>query len=473
MKSKLEIKIERIEQLRSEISVLPPLSPEIEKALWDKFRLEWNYNSNHIEGNTITYYEAQKFLFNKLKVSFHSDREWEELSGHDLAIEMIKELASSTEQPLNESDIRFLHELILVKPYLSDAVTPSGNKTKKMLGVGQYKSQDNYVIKKNGTVFTYINPVDVPAKMHQLLKWYRTPSMHHTLVKASILHYEFILIHPFDDGNGRLARLLLNYELLSNGYPPVIIKSVDKNYFFKCLEIADESKEEDEMNNFEIDKKKRDLIPFYEFIADCLLWSLELVLKAHKGESLEEPDDLEKEISLFKKKIKTKSSLDHLNLTSEEVKKHVFRQVEEFYLQFTNEISQKLSVEFGDIFEYIENVHTSGFSGYKTNVNFAENYLLQSHLSDNFIVDDFNNFQFKLRTTYKFFKPKFKTKLSDFSFVIEFRNSNLNFVVLTRFRTVNQLKEWSLFENVNKKEREELVKEVVKSIFEQIKKSAE
>lgn len=451
MNSKIAKKIEKIEQLRTQISSLPPLTKDVEKKLWDKFRLEWNYNSNHIEGNTISYVEAKQFLINQIKESFHTDREWEEMTGHNLAVETIKEWASNTEQPLNESDIRSLHTMILVKNYWSDAVTPDGKKTKREIVVGDYKSFPNSVITNNGEIFHYTDPMNVPAEMKELIEWYRTSTNDHPIIKATDFHYKFIRIHPFDDGNGRLARLLLNYELLANGYPPVIIKSVDKKKYLNCLQAADS-------DNFE---------PFYEFISDCLLWSLELVLKAHNNESLEEPDDLEKEISLFKKKIKAKQNVDNLNLTPEQVKLQVIRQVEEFYIPFIDSLSFQFNKQFGDLFSSISILQYNREHG-----KFDETSSVKDFLLVNFQVNTFSNFEYAFNIDVSLSKPQYTTPKTILSsrLLILFKNSTIQ-VFFGNF--ANPLEQWNITDTITDEERDELVKVVVKSIFEQIQKSIE
>ena len=105
----------------------------------------------------------------------------------------------------------------------------------------------------------------------------------HPIVLATKLHHDFVLIHPFDDGNGRVARLLVNYVLLRSGYPPVIIRSDDKPAYLTALRLADAG----------------ELNAFIDYQAHALRWSLDLAIRAAKGESIEETSDIEKEVALF------------------------------------------------------------------------------------------------------------------------------------------------------------------------------
>lgn len=453
MNSKLKDKIKKIEQLRSQISSLPALSSEAEKALWDKFRLEWNYNSNHIEGNTISYIETKQFLFKNITDNLHTMREWEEMSGHNLAVETIKEWASNTEQPLNESDIRSLHTMILVKPYWSDAITPDGAKTRKEILVGEYKTQPNHVKLDNGETFYYTLPINVPAEMKELLEWYRNSTNDHPLIKATDLHYKFIRIHPFDDGNGRLARLLLNYELLANGYPPVIIKSVDKKLYLNCLQAGDSG----------------NLEPFYEFIANCLIWSLELVLKAHKGESLEEQDDLEKEISLFKKKIKAKSN-QIIQLSLEEKKTLVLQQLNELYIPLISKIEGKVKDSFTEFFDSFS--HNSVVTSNNKLFPFENSEVLLKVLEENFNNNEFSANEFILYNYNQFIKPNFNSRVEQIDFTVQIICNYVTFDMICRINGEGKvIKNWHISEIIDTNEQEEIVKAVLKMFLSEIDNS--
>jgi hypothetical protein len=108
-------------------------------------------------------------------------------------------------------------------------------------------------------------------------------SSQHPLKIAAKLHDDFLLIHPFDDGNGRVGRLLVNYVLLRAGFPPLIIKATDKANYLAALRLADVGQVE----------------ALTDYLARQLEWSLNLCLRAAKGESLVEPSDIEKEIAIF------------------------------------------------------------------------------------------------------------------------------------------------------------------------------
>ncbi|HTB31689.1 MAG TPA: Fic family protein [Bacteroidia bacterium] len=276
----LNDKLKHINTLKRELDAMQPMSHENDMNLWKKIRLDWDFNSNHIEGNTLTYGETMLLLIFDKTTGDHELREYEEMKAHDVAIHMVKDWAKDKTRDLTESDIRELNKAILVKPYWKEAITQDGQQTRRQIKVGEYKEHPNSVRLKTGEIFQYTSPLETPLKMAELMQWYKNNKETHPLVLASQLHYDFIRIHPFDDGNGRVARLLVNYVLMKNEYPPIIVKAADKDKYLTALNKADTG----------------DINAFHEYMADQLIWSLELAIKAAKGESIEEPEDFEKEL---------------------------------------------------------------------------------------------------------------------------------------------------------------------------------
>ncbi len=278
----------QVDSLLQQLNEWKPFKKEDEERLWKKFRLEWNYNSNHIEGNTLTYGQTELLLIFDKTTGDHEMREYEEMKAHDVAIKLIQEYAKDSSRDLTEADVRELNKVILVRPYWGNAQTPDGQPTKKEIIPGEYKKQPNSVRLQNGEMFHYTSPEETPAKMAELMAWYRkaeTEKELHPLYLAARIHYDFVRIHPFDDCNGRTSRLLMNYVLLRHGFPPVIIKSADKKNYLNALNKAD-------VGDFEA---------FVEYVGGQLVWSMNTAIKAAGGESIEEVDDIDKEISIWKR----------------------------------------------------------------------------------------------------------------------------------------------------------------------------
>lgn len=278
--------IEEIDSLFEKRNSLLPLKNEDEIRLQKKYRLEFNYNSNHIEGNTLTYGQTQLLLLFDKSSGDVQMSDLEEMKAHDVALKMIHEMAQDGERPLTELFIKELNKLILVRNFWKEAITSDGIATRKEIIPGEYKSSPNSVRLRNGEIHHYASPEETPAEMNGLLDWYRAnESKMHPVQLAAEFHYRFVCIHPFDDGNGRVARLIMNYILLRFNYPIIIIKSKDKENYLTALQKADVG-----------DKQA-----IIEYLEKQMLWSLDLELKAANGEDLEEDDDIDKEIELLKR----------------------------------------------------------------------------------------------------------------------------------------------------------------------------
>ncbi len=283
--------IRKIDLLTEELQRLLPMKEEYQRLLDKKFRLEFNFNSNHIEGNTLTYGETELLLLFDKTTGNHDLREYEEMKAHDVAFNFIRELAAKKETPITEADIKNLNKILLVRPFWKDAITNNGQPTRREIKVGDYKQFPNSVRLQNGEIFHYASPAETPIKMGELMEWFRAEEEKkelHPAALAALFHYRFVLIHPFDDGNGRISRLMMNYVLLKNNLPPVIIKSNDKKNYLFALNQADTG----------------DLEAFVEYIGEQLAWSLKVSIKAAKGESVEEADDFDKELELLKRSLK-------------------------------------------------------------------------------------------------------------------------------------------------------------------------
>jgi Fic family protein len=338
----MENTIKKIEALISNLKELSPIKAELQLKLDKKFRLEFNYNSNHMEGNTLTYSETELLLIFDETKGNHTLREYEEMKAHDIALQLIKDWAADSDRPLTETNIKNLNEVILVKPFWKDAITPDGQKTRRLIKVGDYKEFPNSVQLSNGEIFEYASVTDTPILMGDLMKWYRDEENKnelHPVALAALLHYKLVRIHPFDDGNGRISRLLMNFVLLKNSLPPVVIKSADKRNYLAALNAADAG----------------DMNSFIKYIAEQLVWSLELSIRAAKGESIEEPDDIEKEISIWKKQA-AQNIVNTTHRNDDLVYEIYTHGVQEMFEQFADKHKQ-----FYDLF------HKSGCFTYKNN----------------------------------------------------------------------------------------------------------
>jgi Fic family protein len=287
----LEGLISDLDRLNIELKELPPISPDNDQRLQKKIRLEFHYNSNHIEGNTLTYSETELLLLKDDTQGNHTFREYQEMKASDIALESVKALARESGK-MTEVFLRDLNKALLVKPYYSEAITQDGKKTQKQIIPGQYKTTPNSVRLQNGEIHSYAAPQETPQKMGELVNWLNESINEKKLNPVEIAakaHYRLTDIHPFDDGNGRIARLLLNYVLLMFNYPMVIIKSDDKGNYLKSLNEADAG----------------NIHAFVKYIGNCLKQSFFLYIAAHKGEVIESRQDWKKKLTLLKRELET------------------------------------------------------------------------------------------------------------------------------------------------------------------------
>lgn len=253
----------------------PTMREEDEERLWRKLRLEWNYNTNHIEGNTLTYHETELLLIHGRTAGGHPMRHYEEMKAHDVAIDHTRHLADA-ERVLGEGDIRDLNKILLKEPFWQTAGTPDGQQTRKRIVPGEYKTQPNHVRTATGELHRFAEPEETPVLMERWTADFQrdlTRSEYPLPLLLAESHWSFLRIHPFDDGNGRTARLLTNYVLLRSGLPPMVIKSAERDRYIGALQNADVGRME----------------PLAGFMLENVLWSLGLAIRAAKGESIRRP----------------------------------------------------------------------------------------------------------------------------------------------------------------------------------------
>lgn len=275
-------------ELKNELDSLRPIDKEKEAIIMQKFRLDWNYHSNHLEGNSLTYGETKALILFGITAQGKPLKDTLEITGHNEAINWVIDLVKG-ERPLTENFIRELHSLLLQDSY-KESKNADGVMVPRKISAGKYKTTTNHVETATGEIFYFATPEETPAKMFDLLNWYSQKTKEENvnpILLAAEFHYLFIRIHPFDDGNGRTARILMNFILMQFGFPPVIIKTEDKANYFAALQMADAG----------------NLEAFVNYIAQNLVRSLEIMIAGAKGKSIEEDDDLDKEIALLEQKL--------------------------------------------------------------------------------------------------------------------------------------------------------------------------
>jgi Fic family protein len=212
---------------------LNDLDKDLQKALITQLRNLWTHTSTALEGNTLTLGETAFVLEEGLTVSGKPLRDHEEVVGHARAIDLVYGMLDQ-ETPFNKEMLFKLHKAVQTH-VIVDIYKP----------VGGWKKESNStvgVVDDKQVVFEYAAPNDVPSLMAQ---WFR---LYHELMDAAVpgnkkkalqayvaLHVSFVRIHPFFDGNGRMARLVANLPVLKAGLPPVIVPREQRKAYIDAL----------------------------------------------------------------------------------------------------------------------------------------------------------------------------------------------------------------------------------------------
>nr|WP_093339978.1 Fic family protein [Salibacterium halotolerans] len=238
----------KVNKLKQELDQLRPLPPEATRNLKEHFRVEWTYHSNAIEGNTLSLMETKLVLEEGLTVGGKKLREHFEVINHAEAIDFIEEQIDQG-STMNHSLIKNVHYLVLKN--IDDH------------NAGRYRQIN---VRISGSQHHPPHFLQVQDEVEQLIKWYEeNKDQLHPVELAALFHFKLVYIHPFSDGNGRTARLMMNLILMQNGYPPAVVKAEDeKRYkYYEVLELAS-------MN--------RTFQPFTELITECVEESLEVFI---------------------------------------------------------------------------------------------------------------------------------------------------------------------------------------------------
>lgn len=221
---------------------IQPLSEKDRERLSRRFTVDFNYNSNHIEGNTLTYGQTEILLLFGKVIGEADIHDVQEMTASNVGLRMMTEEANLKETPLTQNFIRILHKTLLREDCMVYSNLPTGVQTSYVIHAGQYKTRPNSVITRYGERFEYASPEETPGLMSDLVDWYNKAEQEGKLSPvelAALFHYRYIRIHPFEDGNGRIARLMMNYILTRHDYPMVVVRSRKKSEYIEALHQAD------------------------------------------------------------------------------------------------------------------------------------------------------------------------------------------------------------------------------------------
>jgi len=210
----------KLDNLKQKLDSFRPLAVEIVNNLHEDLVLRWTYNSNAIEGNTLTLKET-KVALEGITIGGKTMREHFEAINHREAIYFVEKLVQKNE-PLTEWQIKSIHQLIL-----RNIDEPNA---------GVYR-KNNVII--SGADHIPPDAIHVESEMNAFIDWYKNEAgALHPVERAARVHSDFVKIHPFVDGNGRTSRLLMNLELMKDGFPPVVLPVEKRLEYYEALDTA-------------------------------------------------------------------------------------------------------------------------------------------------------------------------------------------------------------------------------------------
>jgi fido (protein-threonine AMPylation protein) len=277
----LQTVLTEIEKLKLELDSHYPIPIDRLQKINYKFRLEWNYHSNKMEGGTLTFEETRSVMMEQLDVRGKPLRDVMEMRGHDEIIKNIQKIGRG-EVRITESRIKEIHKAII----FDETDMP-----------GRFKNRNNYIYNYQGERFDFTPEEDTIEATNSLTNWLdneinaiKKHKSKKTVPEIAFeYHLRFLTIHPFLDGNGRTGRILMNLILISHGYPPIIIRTEEKDLYSKHISHAQQYEENP--------------VPLYEMLGNLLVRSFETCIKGAKGESVFELEDWEKKLQLLKHQI--------------------------------------------------------------------------------------------------------------------------------------------------------------------------
>lgn len=233
----METLLQKIDYYKKILDEKSPLTPEDLNSLRAYYKLNLTYSSNALEGNTLNLSETKIAIEDGLTVSGKPLKDYYEAVGHAEAFDLMYSLVKGQGNVVIEENICRLHELFYLK------IDP--------LKAGKYKTVRNYI---SGSEHIPVAPEVVPEEMQKLEEWAnKNCDKLHPIEFAALVHKKLVDIHPFEDGNGRTARLLMNLSLLNQGYLIVTIPPVLRMEYISALEHS----------------RYSDTNPFVKLVAEC------------------------------------------------------------------------------------------------------------------------------------------------------------------------------------------------------------
>lgn len=326
----------QLEALKKRLDALRPLDAELYGKLRHKLSVDWTYHSNAIEGNTLTLSETRFFLEVGLTSKGKPLSEYLEMKNHKYAIDYLETVVKEN-KPLTEWLIKELHAMLFERNEDYEIENELGQKVRKNVLPGKYKQDNNYVLLPDGSRKYYMDHLKVVDAMQDLIKFYNDKKKKiHPVILAAELHAQFVSIHPFVDGNGRVARLIMNLVLMQAGYEPAIIQNELKQDYYQTLRHYDET---------------GDIEPFVSIIEQEVMRTLQITLKAGEGGTIFKVSDMSKRLDTFAKTMHAleKDVGKFSKKVSHEDKENSIMKIRDYFASIAKE---KLEVNDSELFNF-------------------------------------------------------------------------------------------------------------------------
>jgi Fic family protein len=439
--------LQNIEENQKRISTYGKFDDAILKKINYKLRLDWNYYSNRMEGGTLTKAETRSVMVGNIDVKGKPFKDVAEMTGHDkIVLEVLK--MSKGELRIAEKRIKEIHKAIM---YEEDA--------EKALQIGKWKSEPNEIINYKGEKISFTQPSEVAEELHKLIdranaeldKFYAGKKSKHPVEIAAQFHIDFVSVHPFYDGNGRTTRVLTNILLMACGYPTIIIKDEHKQAYYKLL------------GDIQAYGGKTDL--FYAFIAERVLETQQLIIDALEGKEIDDLDDVDKEIQLFKKQLAAKQVVGNVKKSNEVIHKLYFDCIKSLL-----DTIEKKHRAFDELFfenEYRRNINNQHPTKYEDSfLDKAINLLISDNLNEfsGYVKREINHIGIFIR--HKNFQ-KDGLNIFDANYSVEVKLDDYQFHISTRG---TQSFSFVYDTPPNEEEIKNIVKIFMKAHFDELKK---
>lgn len=335
--------VQDVDVLKAALDKHRPINREKMAVIAEKLNIEWTYHSNAIEGNTLTLAETSFFLREGLTVEGKPVNDFLAAKNHYEAIHFLEDCLNNRD--VTEALIKEIHALVLRGiDHIEIGSGPSA--VRKRIHPGQYKYDNNHVLLPDGSIHRYCDHLQVPGEMEKLVRWHgEHRGSLHPIELAAGFHHRLVAIHPFTDGNGRVARLMMNLILMQAGYPPAIVRNEERREYYAALRAADGG----------------NLSPFITLVGEAVARTLRLMLDVVEGRLGLTPDDV-------KVKIDRLSRTDRSSDESEIIRKA--KEAGEKVNEWVGQVLNQLIVPSGTDRRFVVELRTTFIRSFETSSGF-------------------------------------------------------------------------------------------------------